>query len=68
MMYGCQIRKEVYFCFDDLKIHMLSLYSLIFNYIDSNQNFNIQQETMSNQENNISFCPVILIEEKKRWS
>ena len=49
MIYWCKISKGVYFCLDYLKIQRLLFHFFIFNYVDSNQNLNIQQDRMNTQ-------------------
>ena len=52
MIYGCQIKKGVYFCSDYLKIFIgCHFITLFLNYTDSNQDPNIQQERMNTQKN-----------------
>ena len=41
---------------DYLKIKRFSFYYFIFNYMDSNKDFNIQQKVINTQKKNISFC------------
>ena len=52
----CSLFTDDIWLSDYFKINRFSFYCFIFNCMDSNQNFNIQQENINTREKNISFC------------